>query len=182
MSFIDTRTRRFAAALLLLLLCPPTCVAAADDPCAGFSWNVQHERALFDASAQSLSAAGTATAAPAVKTDRLYELKLLPQAQVSFAVPPRRQPRVPQPFAGLLQLSLTQGGLYRIALNEAAWIDVLADQSAIPSQDYQGRPGCQRPHKIVAFVLPAGKSLLVQVSGNADAVLRLSITRAAAAP
>src|SRR5689334_5466483 len=55
--------------------------AHADDPCAGFTWDVAHERALFASAAQTLNAGRDAATAPAIETDRLYELTLAPNEQ-----------------------------------------------------------------------------------------------------
>jgi hypothetical protein len=65
----------------------------------------------------------------------------------------------------------------RIALDQPAWIDVVADGQAIASSDYQGRTGCRAPHKLVQFSLPAGKDLLIQLSGTPETRVRLTITR-----
>jgi len=59
--------------------------AFADDPCAGFKWDITQERALFAGPATSVTIGKTAPGAPALQPDRLYRLQLTPQDQVTFA-------------------------------------------------------------------------------------------------
>jgi len=58
------------------------------------------------------------------------------------------------------------------------WVDVLAEGSPIRSQDFQGRRGCDAPHKVVEFVLPAATRLTLQFSGDASSTVRVAISRA----
>jgi hypothetical protein len=76
----------------------------------------------------------------------------------------------------LYQLQLQQAGVYRVSLDQGAWIDIVADGRMIGSGDFQGRPGCTAPHKIVQFLLPAGQELLLQFSAAVAPVLRVAIT------
>jgi hypothetical protein len=50
--------------------------------------------------------------------------------------------------------------------------------TAIPSRDFQGRPGCHAPHKIVEFELPASTPLTLQFSAGDAAILRVAVLRA----
>jgi hypothetical protein len=47
---------------------------------------------------------------------------------------------------------------------------------AVPSVDFQGHVGCERPSKIVEFDLPAGRDLTLQFSGSNDAEVFVAIT------
>jgi hypothetical protein len=167
----------------LLLLLPPALGAAApplDDPCAQFSWDVRHERALFASAPHSLSSGSAAGEAPALKAEQLYELVLHPQADVHFALAPERVRPMADPHAGLASLTLDTAGRYRIALDQPLWVDVLSSGAALRAEDFQGRPGCTAPHKIVEFTLPAHQLLLLQFSGGSAARLRLTVTHAPA--
>ena len=150
------------------------------DPCTTFTWDISHERALFTGPALSITAGTKATNAPAIATDRLIDLQLQPREHLSFALPPGK-PR-PGDFAGLVRLQVDPGGNYRIALDQSAWIDVIAQAQGhdqmLTAADFQGHPDCRTPHKIVEFVLPAHQDLLLQLSGAPDARLRLTVTRA----
>ena len=151
--------------------------AAPADPCAAFSWDITRERALFRAVPQKVAAGTSAAAAPAISPDRLYELALVPHLQVHFAATPGRN-RSTEGHAGLATLSLPSAGLYRIALDQSFWVDVIAGNTPIPSRDFQGRPGCHAPHKVVEFELPAATPLTLQFSAGDAATLRVAVLRA----
>ena len=147
------------------------------DPCAGFSWDVRRERALFSDVPQKLTAGASPADAPAITADRLYELALVPHSQVRFVATPGRS-RSTEGHAGLATLSLPSAGLYRIAIDQPFWVDAIAHGTAIPSRDFQGRPGCHAPHKIVEFVLPAATPLTLQFSDGDAATLRVAVLMA----
>jgi len=149
---------------------------AQENPCEGFSSNVSHERALFAATATPLTAGTTLQTAPLLSSDRLHDLQLSLQAQVSFAAPPGKSRPGDGAYAGLARLHLAQSGSYRISLDQSAWIDVIDAGQPIASGDFQGRPGCHAPHKIVQFALPAAHELLIQLSGAQDMHLKLTVT------
>jgi hypothetical protein len=166
-----------AALLLATLWALPV---RAQDPCAAFSWDVAHERSLFSAPAQSLTAAAAPDKPPALSPDTLYQLKLLEQSKVTFAAAPGRKAPAEGAYAGLARLTLQSAGVYRISLDGPLWVDVLAGGVAIASKDFQGRPGCDAPHKIVEFVLPAGTPLTLQFSAGSQDRLKVSVTRSPA--
>ena len=167
------------APLLLCMLLPLAATAGeVADPCAAFTWDVKHERALFGAKPQSLAVGKTAASAPALVPDQLYELELSTWPQVAFAVAPGRHPASDTAYGGLATLTLAAAGVYRISLDRPFWVDVLAEGAPIHSQDFQGRRGCDAPHKVVEFVLPAATHLTLQFSGGASSTVRVAISRA----
>jgi hypothetical protein len=181
------RVRRARLCLLLALaltLAAQSAVADQDDPCAGFSWNVARERALFAAAPQSIAAGRELKSAPLLAPDRLYELQLGEQGQVSMPVAPGRKSvgdagyNGVARYAGVARLQLPRGGSYRISLDQPAWIDVLADGKMLDSSGFQGRAGCLAPHKMVQFALPAGPELVLQFSAATVPHLRVTITQA----
>jgi len=155
---------------------------ATDDPCAGFTWDVRGEQALFATWPEAAFAGNDAASAPLLVADRLYELALASQEQVKFAAPPGKKAPVDGASAGLARLHLPTTGDYRISVDRPFWIDVVADGQLIASRDFQGRPGCQRPHKIVLYSLPGGQDLMLQLSGAVGTRARLTITRVVASP
>jgi hypothetical protein len=155
-------------------------LAHADDPCAAFTWDVRHERALFGQPARPLAAGRTPAASPPLATDQLYQLKLSPQTQVTFVAPPGGKRRVEVPFAGLARVTVHAPGVYRIALDQPVWVDVIAGGTVVAAKDHQGRPGCNAPHKIVEFALPAGTPVTLQFSGGDVATVKVTVSRSPA--
>ena len=151
--------------------------AAAEDPCAGFKWDVSRERALFASSAQEQPAGKDGASAPAVIPDRLYRLRLLPRGQVAFAVPPGRNTPAADTYAGLAALQIPASGSYRISIDLPIWIDIATDGALVPPRDYEAEHGCDAPRKIVVFDLDAKRHFLLQFSGASQALIRLAVTR-----
>lgn len=149
----------------------------ADDPCAAFSVDVHHERELFSKEPIDLASGKAPSDAPALAADRLYELELRAQPEVSFAAPPSRSWPAEATYAGLARLTVETAGVYRFAIDQAAWIDVVAGGVVLRTRDFQGRPGCNAPHKLVEFSLPAGKPVLLEFSASVTPALKVTVTR-----
>jgi hypothetical protein len=171
-------TRLPAVLLVLALVAVPLAAARADDPCAAFTWDVHHERDLFSKEALDLASGKALSDAPALAPEHLYELELRAQPEVSFTAPPSRVWPKEATYAGLARLTVEAAGIYRFALDQPAWVDVVVNGAVLPSRDAQGRSGCSAPHKIVEFVLPAAKVLTVQISSGSTPTVKLSVTRA----
>ena len=148
--------------------------SATADPCAAFSWDVTHERALFGEIPHRLSAGHAPSESPALTTGQLYELTLAPQSQVHFAAAPEKS-RATDGYAGLAVLRLPSAGVYRIALDQPIWVDVVSEGTQVHSRDFQGRNGCSAPHKIVEFVLPARVALTLQLSSASSPTVRVAV-------
>ncbi|HLY51408.1 MAG TPA: hypothetical protein VKQ31_00230 [Steroidobacteraceae bacterium] len=151
--------------------------ARAQDPCAAFSWDVHHEKELFSKQPIDLASGKAVADAPVLSADRLYELELRAQPEVSFAAPPSRTRPGEARYAGLARFSVETAGVYRFALDQAAWIDVIAGGVVQHVRGFQVRPGCGTPHKIVEFTLPAGKPLLLELSASVTPSLKLTVSR-----
>jgi|SRR5579862_1275569 len=172
--------RSTIGALLVASLCALP-AAAEDDPCGQFGWDVRQERALFAQPAAALVSGSNAADAPPIRPERPYRLSLHPQPQVQFAAPPGRQKFAAGAHGGMVKLTVAQAGVYRVSLDQPAWVDVLNGSSPLTSQDFQARSGCHAPHKIVEFSLPAHATLLLQLSAAAQDSLTVTLTRAATA-
>lgn len=178
----DRGRRRLSGVHLLALLVLSVIAAAAraDDPCAAFSWDVAHERTLFATRATALAAGTALSSSPSLATDRLYQLTLGLQQAISFEAPPAKMRMAEGAYAGLAKLRVDVGGRYRISLDQPFWLDVVAGGALVRSSDFQGRPGCSAPHKVVEFVLPADTALTLQFSGAASPTLKVTVTRSPA--
>ena len=168
---------RKAAPLAAVLVLPLAPTYAAVDPCAAFSWDVHHERDLFSKQPVDLASGKALADAPALTPDRLYELELRAQPEVTFSLPPSRTWPEEATYAGLARLTVETAGVYRFALDQPAWVDVVAGGALLPSRDAQGRVGCSTPYKIVEFVLPAGKPLVLEFSASVTPSIRVTVTR-----
>jgi hypothetical protein len=151
-------------------------IADEADGCAHFTWEVSRERAVMQQSPQAITAGTGADSMVLLQPERLYELKLAPQNTVAFAVPPGKPTLDDSARAGLVHFRVTTAGAYRVSLSTAHWIDVVADGELVKSRDFQGAHGCERPHKIVEYQLPAGKELVLQVSGAPAPAVLVAIT------
>jgi hypothetical protein len=165
-----------AAALLGLMLAVAAAPAVAADPCAGFKWDVTAEHRLFMGSATALAAARSAAAPPMLAVARLYELTLNPQDQTTFALPPGKTMLADGAFAGVLLFKIDAPGAYRVSLDAPFWIDVIAGGKLVPTKDFQGQRDCKAPHKIVEYPLSEPGTYVLQLSGAAQASVRLTIT------
>jgi len=152
-------------------------LAHADDPCTAFTWDVHHERTLFETKPQILTSGQTVVASPTLAADRLYQVELTAQSEVKFLEPPGRKRGDGGGFAGLVRLTVATAGVYRISLDQPLWVDVIANAALLPAKDHQGRPGCNAPHKVVEFLLPAGSPVTLQFSDSRVPVVKVTVTR-----
>jgi hypothetical protein len=172
---------RVRAPLLALLSLPFAPMhARADDPCAAFSWDVHHERDLFRGQPVDLASGRALADAPLLTPDRLYELELRAQPEVSFSAPPSRTWPQEATYAGLARLTVDTAGVYRFALDQPAWVDVVVGGAVLQSRDTQGRVGCSTPYKIVEFNLPAGKPLVLEYSASVTPSIKVTVSRSPA--
>jgi len=167
------KSKLLAASLVVL----STLASAADpDPCEAFTWDVSRERALMAAEPlRIVPASKSGESPPLLEVGKAYALALVPQAEAQFAVAPGRPTKdVASSHAGLVRFRVETAGLYRIALSSSHWVDVIDGDAVVPSQD-QSRRGCQKPHKVVALQLSAGRDLVLQLSGAAPETVVVAI-------
>jgi hypothetical protein len=169
---------------LAALLVSGAVSAAEVGDCAHFAWNVEHERALFTGPAQDVNSGHATAEAPKLRTDRLYQLSLSPQGQVTFVVAPGKKMLSDGAYGGLVQFHIPRAGTYRVSLSAPFWIDVVANGQLVPSGDFTGAH-CDAPRKLVQFSLQPGEVVL-QLSGATNPQVRVTVTPApesnAAAP
>jgi hypothetical protein len=165
------------ASVLLGCLLAHTAFAADDDPCKRFTWDVSHELEVMKQSPQNVGVGTKAgSKLPELQIDKLYSLALVPQSAITFAAKPAKPTLDDGENGGLAAFHVTTAGHYRVAITSGHWIDVVSAGQVIKSLDFQGARGCERPHKIVEFDLPANSDLTLQLSGGADASVIVAIT------
>ena len=162
-------------------MCLGAMQASASDACKSFKWDVSHEHALFVGKAESASAGKSGHSAPLLQLDRLYALALLPQDTVQFAASPSKKMLADGASAGLIRFRVPKAGQYRVALAVPFWIDIVAAGKVVPSLDFNGSPGCDKPRKVVVYELPAEQELTLQFSGLSEDTLHFTLTPVAPA-
>ncbi len=155
---------------------------AQADSCEGFKWDVSRERALFAADPQGIVAGRGGEKVVSIEPEHLYELRLAPQEQVQLAAPPSKKSISDGASAGLVRFHVEQEGQYRVALSHGFWVDVIVDGKPLQSLDFSGSPDCAAPRKVVVYALPARQELLLQLSGNVEESVRVSVTAVSAKP
>ncbi|WP_246616645.1 hypothetical protein [Sphingomonas yunnanensis] len=122
-------------------------------------------------------AAGTSTrSAPVIVVGHGADLRLAPADQVTPAVTPQREPDTGE-TAGLALFQVAHPGTYRVALGDAAWIDVVRAGRALTASAHSHGPACTGIRKMVDFRLEPGRYVL-QLSGTKAASLPVMIARA----
>ncbi len=164
--------RRLIAVCILGLVTAAR-AAAADDPCAAFKWDVSSVRALFATEAHPVANPDSATLVPQL----LYALALRSQEQLHLSIAAGGNAQFEGALGAVAHLRIATPGLYRVALDQPGWIDLIGSAGAIRSSDFSGASGCHAPHKIVVFALPAG-TLTLQLTGVHATPLRLAVTAA----
>ncbi|HEY3809105.1 MAG TPA: hypothetical protein VGL50_04130, partial [Steroidobacteraceae bacterium] len=162
-------TIALAATLLGAVAAMPAPAAAAAEPCAGFSWEVARERALFAGEGARLAAGTDSGSAPRLEIARLYALQLRPSNEVRFVTTPGGRHSAEGGFAGLATLKITTPGTYRISVDSGVWIDVVADGGLLDVKDFQGAHDCTRPRKILEFDFPVPRQVMLQISAAGNA-------------
>ncbi|MBS0388634.1 MAG: hypothetical protein JSR15_09150 [Proteobacteria bacterium] len=161
-------------AWFLLAIFAAMAAPAADDRCAGFTWNVQTELAVFARHSARIQA-GSSAAAPFIGKARAYRLSLTHQSAVQFATDPGKYSDADGRFAGLIRVRIARAGRYRVSLDADAWIDVVADGRIVPAAAYTGSQECALLRKVLEFQLPAGTAT-IQVSDSEADHVRLAVT------
>lgn len=162
------------------LWCCTALAAAAPAPCTGFKWDVTKEVALFGGPSTALVTGRDLGAAPRIGTDVLYELRLAPQSDVTFVTAPGKKLPAEGAYAGVALLEVPAPGNYRVSVDTGAWIDVVANGEPAATRDFQGQQTCDGPHKIVELDLSHAREFILQLSGSAKPVVRLTVTPAPA--
>ena len=185
--FIDFVTGKRAAVIFqsygFALIAPVGQAASAADTdlCSGFSWDVSRERAVMKQTPRAVAAAVKPGAdVPQIEPEKPYEVKLADQSAVTFVAKPGKAAVADGAHAGLVRFRVARAGRYRVAISSKHWIDIVDGTMLVSPRDFQGQHGCERPHKIVEYELPAARDLILQFSGSTDVQVIVSITAVSA--
>jgi molybdenum ABC transporter molybdate-binding protein len=185
--FVEFVTGQRAAAIFqkygfALLPAVGQAASAADtDPCNGFTWDVSRERAVMKQTPRAVAASVKPGAdVPQIEPEKLYGVTLAGQSTVTFVATPGKPTLNDGARAGLVRFRVEKAGRYRVSISGGHWIDIVDGTQLVSSRDFQGQHGCERPHKIVEYELPAGRDLTLQFSGSTDAQVIVAITAVSA--
>ncbi|WP_066826150.1 hypothetical protein [Sphingomonas mali] len=146
-------------AILLLQAAPaaaPVCTATVAPPAGLEAWSV-----------------APGMTADVIAPGKTIALTLQPVDGVTFPLPLPRKP-APGTFGGVYHVTIATAGTYRVALQNAGWIDLVRDGKSLTSVGHMEGPTCSGIRKIVDFALQPGRYTL-QLSGAKTAQMRILI-------
>jgi hypothetical protein len=108
----------------------------------------------------------TVVAGGDILVGKAARVTLGPPGATRFAVAPCRAAAIDS-FAGQVTFRVASAGTYRVALDSAMWIDVVAGTAAIASTTHGHGPACSGVRKMVDFALRLGR-YVIQLSGSAN--------------
>jgi hypothetical protein len=103
----------------------------------------------------------------------LAEMKATPE--VTYSARPA-DPGGKVSKGGMFQLAIKQAGLYRVAISDHAWIDVVSQGKLVPSSGHGRGPACSGIRKMVDYQLEAGPYTL-QLSAGEQNKLAILVVR-----
>ncbi len=124
---------------------------------------------------ETMRAANTADTASAVELHlgQARDLELYPTPNVTYAIRPAR-PAGSVSKGGLAAFRIDTAGTYRIAIDGAAWLDIVHDGKTLESVNHGRGPDCSGIRKMVDFKLEPGIYTL-QIVGNGTPNLRVMV-------
>ena len=155
-----------AAALALLPAAPAVQAQDASASCAAMNAALPSVWAAWSQT-QPLGASTTASNASAISPGHAYAVTLNPAAQVALNDDKHIKPDT---FAGYLGLDVTQAGTYTIALDQAAWVDVIGRMGMARSSGHQHGVACSSIRKTVDFQLEPGHYTLRIANAGREAL------------
>lgn len=107
-------------------------------------------------------------AAASVHEGRAVGAALRPTGDVHYLTQPGK-PGGPVSYGGMFRLTVGEAATYRVALDSAAWIDVVSGTKAVLSSAHGHGPKCSGIRKVVDFQLKPGRYVLqIAASGTPD--------------
>ncbi|WP_139198038.1 hypothetical protein [Sphingomonas gellani] len=121
--------------------------------------------------------AGTGIAAPAtLALGRSVRATLVPVARVTFPAAVARSVDAGG-MGGVFAVDVDKPGVYRLAEDSIAWIDMVAGDKLLTAVAHGHGPECSGIRKYVDFRLTAPGRYLVQVAGSKVAGIALMVSR-----
>ncbi len=136
----------------------------------------------------SLAAVVSAMAKPGMKVNALaargpmtalapgaarFDITLHPTDRVQLLNKPAENP---EPFAGLVPISVPRAGVYRISVSTHLWLEVFDGDARLQRVRLEPRLHCGTVQKSIGFELKPGKTYWLQLSGNKSPEVHAIIT------
>lgn len=102
-------------------------------------------------------------------------LTLLQTPEVRYPLRPEK-PGGSVSYGGLVQIDVREPGTYRLALDSAAWIDLVRGEQAVKSTAHGHGPPCTGIRKMVDFPLTPG-SYTLQIAANGQPEMTVLVAR-----
>jgi len=169
----------------MLLISLALAVASAEAPatqaaCPATSVALTAELASWSTPKPLVAAkSADATSDAALTLGQAADLALSPTPDMRYAIRPSR-PGGSVSHGGMAQFIVAKAGIYRVAIDSAAWLDVIADAKSLESVSHGDGPDCSGIRKMVDFKLAPGRYLL-QIAGNGAPKVRVLVTSVPAA-
>lgn len=120
-----------------------------------------------------VTAATKAAEQPEIAIGKAYAATLQPNAQMQYSVPLGKTPKEGS-FGGLFMLTIDKAGVYSVALDQGAWIDLVKDEHSLTSVAHGHGPECSTIRKYVDFQLIPGH-YTIQISAADKPALTIEV-------
>ncbi len=146
--------------------------------CANYKMDLQRELALWNKNIAEVKASPKLEQVGLLHEFRHTEATLIPEKQITLAVPPEKPTKEPEgTFAGLLQLTPKVSGSYRISAGTKVWIELAgANGQRMVSTDFEMQSKCPKIFKTVIYDLKANETYTLQLTGSFKAVVSLMVS------
>lgn len=115
------------------------------------------------------------TARARLPVGQAARLTLLQTPEVRYPLRPEK-PGGSVSYGGLVLIDAREAGTYRVALDSAAWIDLVRDGQTVTSTAHGHGPPCTGIRKMVDFLLTPG-SYTMQIAANGQPQLTVLVAR-----
>jgi hypothetical protein len=142
--------------------------------CEAFKWPLDKERAAFDDPALEKVGSG---AARGPLDERAFALRLVPVAEVTYAISPTKTKKDASEtrYGAILAFAApVKAGVYQVTLSSQGWVDLVQGGAFLKAADHSGVKDCPGLRKSVRFNVGAEPTAL-QISGAPTDSIKVAI-------
>jgi hypothetical protein len=144
--------------------------------CGDFTADVHSELKLMSGQLTSITAGSGVADAAQIQPGVAYSVRLLPQEQVHFAVPPAQNRGGEGRSAGVVTLRDLPAGNWRISTDNPVWLDLIVAGQLLNSSSFEMKSGCSTILKTVVYAVPGKSPVVIQVNGATQPSVRILVT------